>query len=282
MPAEKAYDACNRECACVIWAAKKWKHYLYAVPHTCIVTDSYGLQFLQEKAEGSLLEQRWLCPVESFSYTVQYRRGEMNIADFLSRQNDVCLAVTTRSAQQSSRLDYRALNQGEKRSKPSDKKDEEQRENRDRKKDRVSDVTKEGHEEDGKSMIVNYKQEKLEEIKAMQEKDSGIQRLWDISCGKEVYQPSEREIQDAVGLIKVGGVVMKEKMSPTGEHRARIVVPLALQRQVVEEAHQQSHAGVFGTREAVRKNHWFRGMRVVVREAVRHCLDRIARKGRRL
>jgi len=29
--AEKNYSSAKLECACVIWAAKKWKHYLYAV-----------------------------------------------------------------------------------------------------------------------------------------------------------------------------------------------------------------------------------------------------------
>jgi len=87
-PAEKRYDSAKMECACVIWAAKRWKHYLYAVPHTTIVTDSYGLQYLHSKQDQSALVQRWLCEMEGFCYDVIFRKGKGNIADFLSRQAD--------------------------------------------------------------------------------------------------------------------------------------------------------------------------------------------------
>ena len=48
-PSEKNYSSAKLECACVIWIAKKWKHYLLSTHHPVIVTDSYGLQYLQQK-----------------------------------------------------------------------------------------------------------------------------------------------------------------------------------------------------------------------------------------
>ena len=40
--AEKKYTSSKLECACIIWAIKRWKHYLYAVPKTTILTDNKG------------------------------------------------------------------------------------------------------------------------------------------------------------------------------------------------------------------------------------------------
>ena len=74
-PAEKNYSSAKLECACVIWAAKRFKHYLYAAPLTEIITDSYGLQYLQQKNNESALVQRWLCEMEGFTCKVKYRKG---------------------------------------------------------------------------------------------------------------------------------------------------------------------------------------------------------------
>jgi len=67
-PAEKNYYSSKLECSCTIWIVKKWKHYLYAAPHTTIVTHSYCLQFLQEEGDKFALAQRWLCETEGFNY----------------------------------------------------------------------------------------------------------------------------------------------------------------------------------------------------------------------
>ena len=122
--AEKNYSSAKLECACVIWAAKKWKHYLYSAKHTTIVTDSYGLQYLQQKGSRSALVERWICEMEGFDYSVMYRRGAENIADYLSRQNDVVTATPaqTRSDKEEIRRDFLALSKGEWKTKPKERK----------------------------------------------------------------------------------------------------------------------------------------------------------------
>jgi len=95
--AEKNYSSAKLECACVIWIIKKWRHYILSVPHTTIATDSYGLQYLQQKGNQTHLVERWICEVEGLDYSVAYRRGVENIADYLSGQNDVATTVQTRS-----------------------------------------------------------------------------------------------------------------------------------------------------------------------------------------
>ena len=114
-PAEKNYSSAKLECACVIWAAKRWKSFINAVPNTEIVTDSSGLQFLQQKNNDSALVQRWIMEMEGLRCTVRCHKGKENTADFLSRQDDrqthTAAAVTTRSAtSKQKRPDYRALN----------------------------------------------------------------------------------------------------------------------------------------------------------------------------
>jgi len=110
--AEKKYCSSKLECACVIWIARKWKHHLYSAPHTTIITDNYGLQFLQAKSTESTLVQRWICEMEGFRYSVRYRRGTLNIADFLSRQNDVPETVAPVWLRKQKPKDYKAMNAG--------------------------------------------------------------------------------------------------------------------------------------------------------------------------
>ena len=86
-----------------------------------------------------------------------------------------------------------------------------------------------------------------------------------------VYQPTTQEIQDAKGLIMVNGIIQKEEIDDSGTKRVRTVVPLSLQRRVIEEAHNKSHAGVRGTTAEVSLYHWFRGMKIRVKEVVKQC-----------
>ena len=117
-PSEKNYSSAKLECACVIWIAKKWKHHLLSAPNVTIVTDSYGLQYLQQKNNRSALVQRWICEMEGFQYTVRYRKGTENISDYLSRQYDtIAAAVQTRGKTMKTRIDYEALSKGERKRK---------------------------------------------------------------------------------------------------------------------------------------------------------------------
>jgi len=357
-PAEKNYSSAKLECACVIWAAKKWKQYFYAAPLTVIVTDSYGLQFLQQKEDPSPLVQRWILEMEGFNYVVHYHKGAENIADFLSRQKELVACYFTRSKEQLFRPDYSRLNQGERTLVPIARNEQRNDENHDRsgpepgsqpeaqaraqgegepsvgdaapigeapREARAAEAADQANQEprgdeaqqqqqDDSQPQQREKSQPVERdepqehqpqmkpapsgsaaaapqhqsptkpltrdefIKAQQE-DHRIQRLWQIANGKDVYQPTFREIQDAEGISMVNGLVVKTFIS---KDRAitRIVVPLALQRRVIDEAHSQSHPGRQGTKDAVRLYHWFRGMKAAVDDVVAHCPTCLAIKGR--
>jgi len=269
-PSEKNYSSAQLECACVIWAARKWKHHLYAAPHTTIITDSYGLQYLQQKKETSALVQRWICEMEGFNYNVLYRRGPDNIADYLSRQNDVALAVQTRSKTAKDRPDYAKMIEGIRVRKAIERREHaiKQREAAKRIKQPRKPLGCKGTTLDIACLIWEQK------------KDMYVQKLWRLSQGWNVGEVTEMERQDATLVDKVAGVIVKREKDVTGKYYARIIVPLKLQRQVVEEVHNRTHSGFLGTYRAVRIDHWFRGMKQVVKDVVKHCKRCIAVKGR--
>lgn len=275
---EKNYSSAKLECACVIWAAKRWKHYLYAVPCTIIVTDSYGLQYLQQKGNESALVQRWLCEMEGFHYRVMYRKGMENIADFLSRQGDVVSMVSTRSAGEDVELDMEAVDRLLSRKRRSPSVEAQSSQGRPAKKAR--------RDRDDSAVCVSgedWLSDAARELAAEQAADSRIQRLWDIAVGKELEQePSYQEVQDAANVIKKDGIIFMCVKRKSGEVQERIIVPEASQEKVVKMVHEASHPGVGGTLAALTQYYWFRSMKAAVRYVVRHCPQCIARKGRPL
>jgi len=269
---EKNYSSAKLECACVIWIAKKWKHHLLSAPHTTIVTDSYGLQYLQQKGSRSALVERWLCEMEGFSYSVMYRRGSMNIADFLSRQNDIVAVTKLRSKDKDERVDYQALSKGVKRTKRSGQ----QTSSVDRPRKKTARAP---------SKYISIATDVACLIEE-QEKDEYIQRIWKIAQREENGggnirgKSSSQDIQDAQHIRKIEGVIVKDIQDTTGIVRSRVIVPGSMQLGIVEQVHQSNHAGVLGTFRLLARDHWFRGMKEMVKRVVRACPDCIAVKGR--
>ena len=241
---------------------------MYAAPNTTIITDNYGLKYLEDKGTESALVERWICEMGGFNYSIEYRKGKMNIADYLSRLHDVIAITTTRSAGKDTRTDFLALSKGQRRTK------------------KVEEQAKKMVDEDEPEPEDRRAEEKeMEPIQAKQmireqDRDPYIERLWKIAQGKEVGEVSPSELKDAQGLKRINGMVVKEEISDTGEKEYKVVVPACLQYQVVKEAHEASHAGINGTIALVRHYHWFRGVKTLVRIVVDSCWKCLARKGR--
>jgi len=122
----------------------------------------------------------------------------------------------------------------------------------------------------------------IDDLIREQANDEFVQKLWEIAEGKHVDGVSIRDQKDALGIRKIAGVVVKDVPRSTGEVRSRIVVPQALQLQIVQDTHCLSHAGENGTYRALQLDHWFRDMKKTVKQVVSSCKECIAVKGRPL
>ena len=75
----------EKELLAVIFAVKKWRHYLL-FNHFIIKTDQRSLKYLLEQHLNTPIQQQWLPKLLEFDYEIQYRQGKENVvADAISR-----------------------------------------------------------------------------------------------------------------------------------------------------------------------------------------------------
>ena len=85
-PAERNYTATEREALAVIYACKKFRHYLLGY-EVIFHTDHDALKYLVNKPDLSGRLARWILLLQEFNYTVVVKSGKSNCnADYLSRQ----------------------------------------------------------------------------------------------------------------------------------------------------------------------------------------------------
>lgn len=84
---EQRYAPVYLECRAVIWAVRRFHQYLYDTDFE-LYTDQAALVFLLKKGTDGLLNRtmgRWIDELQTYRYTVRYRPGKLNPADYLSR-----------------------------------------------------------------------------------------------------------------------------------------------------------------------------------------------------
>jgi phospholipid-translocating ATPase len=82
---EKKFGTTEKECAAIIYAIKKLRHYLDG-QHFTIETDHNPLVFLKTNAGNNPRLMRWALALQPFNYTIIHRAGkEIGHADCLSR-----------------------------------------------------------------------------------------------------------------------------------------------------------------------------------------------------
>ena len=88
-PAEKNYTTTEREALAVIYACKKFRHYLLGYK-VIFHTDHDSLKYLVNKPDLSGRLARWILLLQEFNYEVIVKSGKSNLnADYLSRQRGV-------------------------------------------------------------------------------------------------------------------------------------------------------------------------------------------------
>ncbi|XP_071928113.1 uncharacterized protein [Coffea arabica] len=88
-PHERNYPTHDLELAAVVFALKKWRHYLYGVTFE-VYTDHKSLKYLFSQKELNLRQRQWVEFLEDYDCTINYHPGKANVvADALSRQVQV-------------------------------------------------------------------------------------------------------------------------------------------------------------------------------------------------
>ena len=85
---EKNYTTSEKECLAIVWATRKFRHYLVGTTFT-LETDHKPLEWLeshkQSHARSQCLE-RWSLELRAYDFRIMYRPGKDNLcADSLSR-----------------------------------------------------------------------------------------------------------------------------------------------------------------------------------------------------
>jgi hypothetical protein len=86
--AERNYPVHDKEMLAVMYALKKWRHYLKG-SHVTIITDHKSLEYFATQPNLSERQARWMGQLAEFDYTIVHRPGKTNVvADALSRRPD--------------------------------------------------------------------------------------------------------------------------------------------------------------------------------------------------
>jgi len=91
LPAEKNYDAYNKELAAVIFGFKCGHPLFLGAMHTiCIRTDHKNLQYFRDPRKITGRQARWIEFLQDFDYTLEHIPGSTNtVTDLLSRRKDL-------------------------------------------------------------------------------------------------------------------------------------------------------------------------------------------------
>src|SRR5450759_4480230 len=95
-PAEKNYTTTKRECLPIIYACKKFRHYLLGYD-VVFHTDHDAIKHLVKKADLCGRITRWIMLLQEFQYTIKVKPGLGNKnVDFLSRLEEAAVVESTR------------------------------------------------------------------------------------------------------------------------------------------------------------------------------------------
>ena len=89
---EENYPTHDLELAAVVFAPKKWRHYLYGSPCK-IFTDHKSLRYIFTQKELNLRQRRRLELIKDYDCTIEYHPGKADVvADALSRRLESSLS----------------------------------------------------------------------------------------------------------------------------------------------------------------------------------------------
>ena len=97
-PAEKNYATIEKECLAIVWAVRKFRHYLIGA-HFKVCTDHKPLEWLESPKTSKTRSQRlerWSLELRAFDFDIVHLPGSTNLnADALSRRPIAVVGVTS-------------------------------------------------------------------------------------------------------------------------------------------------------------------------------------------
>ena len=92
-PAERNYPVHDKEMLAIVYALRKWRHYLKGQP-VVIITDHKSLEYFATQPHLNERQTRWMGELAEYDYTIVHRPGKSNVvADALSRRPDHLLSL---------------------------------------------------------------------------------------------------------------------------------------------------------------------------------------------
>lgn len=84
-PKNQAISTYEKELIAIVYAIKKWQHYLQG-RHFIIKTDHSSLKYFFGQRENTPFQHKWVSKLLGFDYEIQYKNGAENlVVDALSR-----------------------------------------------------------------------------------------------------------------------------------------------------------------------------------------------------
>jgi hypothetical protein len=88
IPAERNYEVHDQELLAVVYALKKWRHYVQGT-RTTVITDNWPTKFILEKPTLTPRQARWMVTLAEYNLDIYHKPGVTNVvADALSRRPD--------------------------------------------------------------------------------------------------------------------------------------------------------------------------------------------------
>ena len=86
---EKRYSQIEREALAIMWGCEKYHLYLYGKSFSVVTHDKPLTKIFNDPAHQPPPRiERWILKLQPYEFTVEYRPGEDNPADYLSRHPD--------------------------------------------------------------------------------------------------------------------------------------------------------------------------------------------------
>jgi len=242
--AENNYSHVEKECKACVWACNKFKTYLLGKDFT-LLTDNKSVALILEpsydlKRQTTLRLQNWKSELVQYSrMVVRQIKGELNIADFLSRciANNGCEKVTTTHVFDMSEHAY----------------------------------TKEDF---NIAAIKHYlKALTLTEIAAATDQDECLKYVKDnlIANHTVLHKATDNQFNSKLNFLRL----IYNELSLTNEgcilYEDRIVIPDDLRQRIIELTHE-GHMGINSCKKLIRDNYFFRDIDKMVKEHVDYCL----------